>query len=285
VRKLPEFVLRSTGKATPSLLWKVFDLQCVKAGFTVPKFALTFDCDTKLDYEVLPFVHQRLAGLGITPIYAVPGQLIEEGVETYKAIAELGAQFINHGYLQHTVVDESRTQYVSTLFYDQMSDYEIINDIKMGHTALVECLGIEPHGFRTPHFGTFQLQSNLDFLHGELKEMGYSFSSSTSPKYAFLKGPSFSNKDVLEIPVTGCPTWPLGILDSFNFRFSGSSKFTPEAFEYEMKKAYEMMEKGELKRVNMYADPSQVYDWNGFFESVAPFAPFAVANFESYLEE
>ena len=62
-------------------------------------------------------------------------------------------------------------------------------------------------------------------------------------------------------------------------------KFTPEVFESEMKKAFEMMEKGSLKRINMYADPSQVYDWNGFFESVARFAPFAVANFSSYLEE
>jgi hypothetical protein len=285
VRNLTEFMLRSVGKAMPRLLWKTFDWQCVNAGFTVPKFVLTFDCDTRLDYEVLPFVHQRLARLGVTPIYAVPGQLIEEGIGTYKVIADLGAEFINHGYLQHTVVDERRTQYVSTFFYDQIPEYEIINDIKKGHKALVESLGIEPRGFRTPHFGTFQLQSNLDFLHGELRELGYSFSSSTSPKYTFLKGPSFLNNDVLEIPVTGCPSWPLGILDSYNFRFSGSSKFTPEAFECEMKKAYEMMEGGDLKRVNIYADPSQVYDWDGFFESVARFAPFAVANFESYLEE
>ena len=285
MRSLQEFALRSAGKVTPNLLWKVFERQCVNAGFTFPKFALTFDCDTSLDYKVLPFVHERLAGLGITPIYAVPGQLIEEGIDTYKTIAELGAEFINHGYLQHTVVDERRTQYVSTLFYDQIPEHEILNDIKLGHKALVECLGIKPQGFRTPHFGTFQLQGNLDLLHNELKELGYTFSSSTSPKFTFLKGPFFSNKDILEIPVTGCPTWPLGILDSFNFRFSGSLKFTPEVFESEMKKAFNMMEKGNLKRINMYADPSQVYDWNGFFESVARFAPFAVANFSSYLEE
>jgi len=285
VRNLQELALRSAGKVAPKLLWKIFDMHCVRAGFTVPKFALTFDCDTRLDYKVLPSVHERLAGLGISPIYAVPGQLIEEGIDTYKTIAELGAEFINHGYLQHTVVDERRTRYVSTLFYDQIPGHEIVNDIKMGHRALVERLGIEPQGFRTPHFGTFQLQNNLDFLHNELQGLGYTFSSSTSPKFTYLKGPFFSNKDILEIPVTGCPTWPMGILDSFNFRFSGSLKFTPEVFESEMKKAFEMMEEGNLKRLNMYADPSQVYDWNGFFDSVARFAPFAVANFSSYLEE
>jgi hypothetical protein len=285
VRSFQEFALRSIGKVAPKLLWEVFDRKCVNAGFAVPKFILTFDCDTKLDYKVLPFVHEKLASLGITPVYAVPGQLIEEGLTTYKTIAELGAEFINHGYLQHTVVDDERTEYISTLFYDQIQEREIVKDIKRGHNALVECLGLEPQGFRTPHFGTFQLQRNLDFLHNELGELGYTFSSSTSPKYTYLEGPLFSNKNILEIPVTGCPSWPLGILDSFNFRFSGSLKFTPEVFESEMKKAFEMMDKGSLKRINMYADPSQVYDWNGFFESVARFAPFAVANFSSYLEE
>ncbi len=285
MRNLHEFALRSAGRVVPKLLWKLFDVQCIRNGFTHPKFALTFDCDTRLDYQVLPSVHERSAGLGITPIYAVPGQLIQEGIKTYKKIAEQGAEFINHGYLQHTVVDEKRTQYVSTLFYDQITELEIVDDIRMGHRSLVEHLGIEPKGFRTPHFGTFQLESNLDFLHNELKGLGYTFSSSTSPKYAYLKGPAFFNKGVLEIPVTGCPTWPLGILDSFNFRFSGSLKFTPEVFESEMKNAFKMMEMGKLKRVNIYADPSQVYDWNGFFDSVARFAPFAVADFSSYLEE
>lgn len=285
MRRLQELVLRSAGRVAPRSLWKLFDLQCVRSGFSLPKFALTFDCDTRLDYKVLPSVNERLAGLGIMPIYAVPGQLIEEGIDTYKAIAELGAEFINHGYLQHTVVDEKRTRYVSTFFYDQIPKREIVDDIKKGHRVLVESLGIEPRGFRTPHFGTFQLQENLDFLHNELRELGYTFSSSTSPKFAYTRGPFFSNRGILEIPVTGCPSWPMGIIDSFNFRFSGSLKFTPEVFESEMKKAYEMMEKGKLKRINMYADPSQVYDWDGFFESVSKFAPFTVANFTSYLEE
>jgi hypothetical protein len=285
VRRIEEFLLRSTGKVMPRLLWKVFNSKCVDAGLNAPKFVFVFDCDTSLDYKVLPFVHEKLIGLGIRPIYAVPGQLIEEGIETYKTIAELGAEFINHGYLQHTVVDEKRTRYLSTLFYDQISEHEIITDIKLGHNAIVQCLGIQPKGFRTPHFGTFQLQRNLDFLHDVVKELGYSFSSSTSPKYAYMKGPIFTNRGILEIPVTGCPSWPLGILDSFNFRFSGSFRFTPEVFENEMKKAFEMMRTGNLKRINMYADPSQVYDWEGFFESVARFAPFAVANFSSYMEE
>jgi hypothetical protein len=277
--------LRFVGKISPNLLWKLFRLQCSWVGINSAKYLLTFDCDTDLDIEVVSRVHAKLSNLGITPVYAVPGQLIERGLDTYKSIANVGAEFLNHGYVQHTTVDSDRTKYVSTFFYDQIGRKKALEDINRGHEVLMSKLGVTPIGFRTPHFGTFQSKNDLLFLHQNLRSLGYSFSSSTSPGYSFLKGPNFSSNGVTEIPVTGCPTWPLGILDSFNFRFSGSSKFTPEAFESEMKKAFEMMEKGNLKRINMYADPSQVYDWDGFFESVARFAPFAVANFSSYLEE
>ena len=277
--------LRFVGKISPNMLWKLFRLQCSWTGIESAKYLLTFDCDTDLDIEVVSEVHAKLSNLGITPVYAVPGHLIERGLDTYKALANLGAEFLNHGYVQHTTVDANRAKYTSTFFYDQISRREALEDIDRGHETLVSKLGVTPMGFRTPHFGTFQSKENLLFLHEKLLSLGYSFSSSTSPRYSFLKGPNFSSNGMTEIPVTGCPTWPLGILDSFNFRFAGSWKFIPKVFESEMKKAFEMMEKGNLMRMNMYADPSQVYDWEGFFESVARFAPFAVASFSSYLEE
>jgi len=277
--------LRAMAKAHPSILWKLFYMQCSRAGIKTPKYLLTFDCDTDLDIAVVLGVHKELVALGINPVYAVPGQLIEWGIDTYKQIADLGAEFINHGYIQHTTVDDHRTKYVSTFFYDEISEKDALEDIDRGHEVLVTRLGVTPKGFRTPHFGTFQRKENLAFLHEKLKSLGYSFSSSTVPSFSYINGPSFQNNGMTEIPITGCPTWPLGILDSFNFRFSGSSKFTPEIFESEMLKASQMMSRGSLKRMNMYADPSQVYDWEGFFTSVSRFAPFAVANFSSYLEE
>ena len=277
--------LRVMGKIHPSILWKLFFLQCSISGNKSPKYLLTFDCDTDLDISVVLEVHKKLAILGINPVYAVPGQLIERGIDTYRQIADLGAEFINHGYIQHTTVDDHRAKYISTFFYDEISEKDALEDIDRGHEVLVSKLGITPKGFRTPHFGTFQRKENLEFLHAKLISLGYSFSSSTVPSFSYLNGPSFRTHGIAEIPVTGCPTWPLGILDSYNFRFSGSTKFTPEIFESEMLKAFEMMSRGSLIRMNMYADPSQVYDWQGFFTSVSRFAPFAVVNFSSYLEE
>lgn len=277
--------LRFLGKVSPSLLWRLFEWQCSRIGLENSRFLLTFDCDTEIDIAVVSEVHTKLSNLGITPVYAVPGELIERGLSRYKELADLGAEFLNHGYKQHTFVDAYRSNYTSTYFYDQLTRFQVIEDIEKGHETLINLLGITPKGFRTPHFGTFQTNSQLTFLHEKLRSMDYSFSSSTSPKFSYLKGPFFSRDNLLEIPVTGCPRWPLGILDSFNFRFSGSSKFTPKIFESEMQKAFEMMEKGRVKRLNIYADPSQVYDWGGFFQSVARFAPYAVANFSSYMEE
>lgn len=277
--------LKVMGKIYPSVLWKLFFIQCSVAGNNSPKYLLTFDCDTDLDISVVLGVHKKLNNLGINPVYAVPGQLIERGIDTYKQIADLGAEFINHGYIQHTTVDDRRTRYVSTYFYDEISELDVLKDVDRGHEVLVNRLKIVPKGFRTPHFGTFQREENLALLHNKLKSLGYSFSTSTVPSFSYLKGPSFQSNGITEIPVTGCPTWPLGILDSYNFRFSGNPNFTSKIFESEMLKAYQMMSNGSLNRMNMYADPSQVYDWQGFFESVARFAPFAVGNFLNYLEE
>jgi hypothetical protein len=285
VVNLENELVRTVGKVSPHLLWEFFRLKCAKAGMIFPKFLLTFDCDTEIDIEVVSQVHARLSSIGITPVYAVPGELIESGLDVYKALAELGVEFLNHGYVQHTHVDAARTRYVSTFFYDQIGRRKVLEDIDRGHETLVSKLGISPKGFRTPHFGTFQSKEDLIFLHEKLVTLGYTFSSSTTPLYSFLRGPSFSSGGITEIPVTGCPSWPLGILDSYNFRFSGSSKFTPEIFENEMMRALKMMNEGKLQRINMYADPSQVYDWDGFFENVGRFAPFAVANFSSYLEK
>src|SRR2546422_1123435 len=67
-------------------------------GFRRAYFVLSFDCDTDLDIVVAERVHRQLHDIGITPVYAVPGELLERGATVYRAIADLGAEFINHGY-------------------------------------------------------------------------------------------------------------------------------------------------------------------------------------------
>ena len=280
-----ETTLKIISKINPRLLWKLFSYKCSKKECRTPKFLLTFDCDTELDINVVLSVHERLAKIGIKPVYAVPGELIEKGLKEYKYLASQGVEFINHGYLQHTIFDKSQRKYISTIFYEKLSTDEIFADMEKGHEVLISKLKIKPIGFRTPHFGSFQSKRNLKTIHSKLYSLGYVFSSSTGPKYSFIKGPVYQTSGILEIPITGCPSWPLGILDSYGFRFTGSARFNTNVFEKELDKAFKMIQDGAMPRINLYADPSQVYDWEGFFDALSKFSPYTVSSFMDYIKD
>ena len=153
-------------------------------------FILSFDCDTDLDIAVAESVHSRLAEIGIVPVYAVPGQLLEKGADVYRRIADSGAEFINHGYYVHTHFHPDTRIYMSSFFYDRLSPETILDDIQRGHQAHLAVLGKAPRGFRVPHFATFQRPAHLNFLHNALERMGYQYSSSTMPLYGFRYGPA-----------------------------------------------------------------------------------------------
>jgi hypothetical protein len=44
---------------------------------------LSFDCDTAEDISVVEELHHRLIDIGVAPVYAVPGQLLEKGEKIY----------------------------------------------------------------------------------------------------------------------------------------------------------------------------------------------------------
>ena len=54
--------------------------------------------------------------------------------------------------------------YIPNFFYDKLDKKVIENDINEGDKAIRKVLKLEPIGFRTPHFGTFQSKSHLSYL-------------------------------------------------------------------------------------------------------------------------
>jgi peptidoglycan/xylan/chitin deacetylase (PgdA/CDA1 family) len=234
-------------------------------------FILSFDCDTTKDIEVVESVHNKLKRLGITPSYAVPGELLLEGRDIYKKLYADGAEFINHGYQSHTSYSSSTNSYVSTLFYEKLSDNQVAADVSKGHDTFYEVFGKRPSGFRTPHFGGYQSKKNLIHLYSVLEDLGYKFSTSTSPVVAMWNGPIIrQSSGILEIPVSGCYDYPARILDSWGFRFSPTRKLTEKDYLAQFKKIIEYLNKSEGPEIfNIYADPSQVYDWPEFFECMA----------------
>jgi peptidoglycan/xylan/chitin deacetylase (PgdA/CDA1 family) len=253
-----------------------------RAGLKRPAFVLSFDCDTDRDIDVAWTVHERLRELGILAIYAVPGELLQRGQQVWKKIAGTGAEFLNHGYREHTV--HSAGHYVSTLFYERMTSAEIEDDIERGGEAVRRVVGTMPRGFRTPHFGSFRTRAQIAWLHRLLARLGYRYSSSTTPYVAIRHGPFTRRFGLIELPVSGCPDYPMMILDSYNFRFS-PGRFGPDDYVRQASRWADALAAGRPLFVNLYADPSQVADWPEFFEAMQRLAPFARKAYQDLLAE
>ncbi|MBM4200927.1 MAG: polysaccharide deacetylase, partial [Gammaproteobacteria bacterium] len=191
---------------------------------------LSFDCDTADDIAVAESVHDRLRALGVRPVYAVPGELLQEGADVYRRIARRGGEFINHGQRRHTYYDTALGRYASCYFYDEQGAAAVRDDVMAGDQTLRELLGIVPRGFRTPHFGTFQRPRQLRFLHGLLRELGYRYSTSTAPLYGFRYGPLFRRFGLTEIPVSGMADRPLTIQDSWGFFAAPDRCYGPDDY-------------------------------------------------------
>lgn len=280
-----EFLFRVAGRINPELLLNHYVSLARELGLKRSYFILSFDCDTDLDIEVVESVHSRLSEIGIIPVYAVPGQLLEKGREVYTRIAASGAEFINHGYYRHTSFYPDKKVYESFFFYDKLTRESVLDDIRLGHQAHIDVLGKAPSGFRVPHFGTFQGSNDLSFLHRTLSEMGYYFSSSTVPFYGFRYGPLHKvNGSLFEIPVSGCYDYPIGILDSWSFRYAEGRLLNEQDYVRQFNKMVQFFKKpGHVGLLNFYADPSQVYDWPDFFECLKLAVPIAVNSYSQIL--
>lgn len=279
--------VRLFGQLMPSVFRRRYVQKAKQFGVNEKYLVLSFDCDTEKDIRVVENVHQRLGDMSIIPSYAVPGELLAQGAGAYRDLFDAGAEFINHGYVSHTTYTEATKTYLSTVFYNELTDKEVRDDIVRGHQTCGEVLGKVPEGFRTPHFGTYQQASQLKHLYAVLAELGYKFSSSTTPENGMWHGPiKRVGKGLVELPVTGCFDYPCRILDSWSFRFSPSRQVTELDYVDQFNKIVEFLSVQENVGVlNVYADPSQVYDWPGFFECMALAGNFKKVSFSQLVDE
>ena len=270
-------------KLNSDLLYNRYVKFAKKQGLDRPYFILSFDCDTEEDTDVVEEVHRRLIDMGIMPVYAVPAELLEKNRRIYKRFASTGVEFMNHGYKIHTYYDDEARVYKSCFFYDKLSRNEIIEDIKKGHETHICILGKVPKSFRVPHFGTFQGYRQLKFLHSLLGSLGYKYSSSTVPFYAFRHGPLRDVGDgIREIPLLGCFDNPLTILDSWSFMSGRFGNKNERLYKEQMTKMVLWFSERNLPGLlNFYADPSHVINSDCFFE-VIRFAKEHVNFIDSY---
>lgn len=239
-----------------------------RAGLDRPYLVLSFDCDTEEDAAVAWEVHERLAGLGVQPVYAVPGELLQRGEETYRRIAATGAEFINHGHTEHTFFDTQSGRHASCFFYDQLPRAMVRDDVIAGDRTVTEVIGQRPRGFRAPHFGTFQRPDELAFLHGILEELGYAFSSSTMPAHKLRYGPVHRCGSLVELPVTGFPTAPLEVYDTWGCFEAPDRVRTPRDFLAAADLIAADAVQARAGLINVYGDPSHIHGKPEFFDAV-----------------
>ncbi len=270
---LNNLVIKLFTRINPNFIWYLYSKRC-KEIFNKSYFILSFDCDTEEDISAVLKVHLKLQDIGVTPVYAVPGELLKKGENVYRKIYETGAEFINHGGREHTYFDKKYQRHASCFFYDQQSYDDLKEDILLGHRTLQDVLGITAKGWRTPHFGTFQKPEHLKFLYDLLQELNYKFSSSTSPIMAYRHGPLYKSGGVIEIPVTGIYSEPLNIMDTWAY-FAGPDR-TKSSLDY-MKAAQHLanFSKKHPILINIYGDPSHIHDKPDFFKAMALFSKTA----------
>ena len=258
----------------PSAIFRRYAARARAQGFGKVHFVLSFDCDSDEDIAVVWDLHARLLEIGVRPVYAVPGELLQRGQKTYRRIAGTGAEFLNHGYRDHGS---------GRFFYDQQSPETVREDVVQGDRCLREVLGVVPRGFRTPHFGTYQRPAQLRHLHGVLGALGYRFSTSTMPLYGFRYGPAFDRFGVTELPLSGMGSRPLTLLDTWGCFKAPDRRFTPEDYRREGTELLDRMSAAGAGLLNLYGDPSHVHESELFFEIVRHWREHAVLSGFDYL--
>lgn len=279
---LQDYKLRLLQRISPKLLWQMYAAKCAKV-LNKAYLILSFDCDTEEDMQVVTEVHTKLQDIGITPVYAVPGELLQKGDKVYGQLYASGAEFINHGGRTHTYYDQAKARHASCFFYDQQSADAINEDIYAGHAILQDVLGMTPIGWRTPHFGTYQLPEQLAFLYKILQELNYKFSSSTTPRFGYAHGPSYSQRNIVEIPVTGIFNEPFNIMDTWAFFAAPERIKNPQDYITITEQLLDFMTNKPML-INIYGDPSHIHDKPEFFTAMRNLVSKARSiNFTQYL--
>jgi hypothetical protein len=169
---------------------------------------LSFDCDYEEDIMSLPQILEMLARYEIPASFACIGKWVEKFPEIHRRLVGSGHEIINHSYSHpdNEQLDPDRR-------FNELSYGEKVEQIERCHSVCKQLLNYEPVGFRTPHFGNLFSTGDYPIL----KELGYSYSSSTLAVATPENGqPFLSEEGILEFPLSPCPKHPFSIFDSWH---------------------------------------------------------------------
>jgi peptidoglycan/xylan/chitin deacetylase (PgdA/CDA1 family) len=232
---------------------------------------ISFDCDTERDVAAFPAILDILSKHGVRASFAVIGSLLRESPDSYRTVLDGGHELFCHGNSRHTSTDG--TKYHSDLFYEELSWEEIESEVERSRAAIMETLGVEPLGFRTPHFGTFQRREQVDRLFRILERHNLRYSSSLLMWHARSQDRLGASEDVIEFPLSTSVGPPISIIDSWNMIIRDRERGRPPRLERAFFRALrEVRQAASPVYLNVYFDPSHVFEYPPFDRMIAAVA-------------
>lgn len=261
-------LLDRAGRLFPGFFWKRYSSIACQQGFDRLYLLLSFDCDTPEDAVAAKVIDEWLYEQNIQRSYAVPGTMLEANPAIYRSIAGKGAEFLNHGYLPHTLQTDG--VYRSTTFYADMDPAAVEEDIRKGHETVLKVLGRKPAGFRAPHFGMVSLEMKENLILPVLRNLKEYYSTQTTPFENIQHGPIWWKNNWPEFPVSGSTLAPFSILDSFSYIENPANRKVTGRFSSVLRHTILQLREWQIRGLlNIYVDPSHVSDDPGFREIIS----------------
>ena len=240
-----------------------------RQNITKPYLIISFDCDTPMDVDASREIVPWFKSHGIPAVFAVPGARIEASPSDFSSFAEMGFEFMNHGYLDHAAYDHQKRTYYSITWYHEMQPEEIRQDIISGHRAIVEATGIIPKGFRAPHFGHLD-EKDLATIYPTLISLGYTYASTTMPRSGLAHGAVYEvMPGLFEFPLSGTYDDPRVLLDSWQFLAAPDRIYSGKDYVMQFRKLVDCFAgKNRPCILNLYVDPSHILGFPDFFQCI-----------------
>jgi hypothetical protein len=264
---------------TPDPLKRYVSL-CKAAGIDRLYLILTFDSDTDGDIIAVADLDRDLVARGIARGYAVPGVQLEKGAQAWRAAADRGAEFLNHGGRAHAEFRDGR--YWPITFYEKLTEAEVVADIELGDRLVRQIIGRAPEGFRGPHFGSFQERHQLDLIYRTVRGLGYRYCSTTIPATALAGGPIVDvGGGLAELPTMGSYRYPTTLLDSWTYLTDRVNYTLGDEYHELFAETVERMTAERLPGLlTYYADPSHVLGQKPFERSLDVIAKYQVPSLQ-----
>ncbi|MBF0294995.1 MAG: polysaccharide deacetylase family protein [Magnetococcales bacterium] len=230
-------------------------------------YLLSFDCDNPEDLPALRSLLPLLDELAIRVAIAAPGEILQRDPAFFRQLHQDGHELMGHGWRQHSAIRDG--QYLSTLYYHNLTDAQLDEEITRSRDAVASLTGAPPAGFRIPHFGHSNTPEELHRVHSRLPPLGIAYSSSTLPRMAIRHGPLYpAQEGLLELPISPSFCKPTAILDTFSHGFDHRAKPAKSFQEYhaEFMRMLEYAVRKPAWVCNLYCDPSQAVGMQGWWE-------------------